>query len=242
LGPVVVEAAGVRPGERVLDVAAGTGNVALRAAEVGATVVASDLTPEHFAAGRSNARELGVEVDWVQADAEALPFRDGEFDVVTSAVGAIFAPRHRRVADEMVRVLRSGGRIALANFTPEGLAGDFFDVFAPFMPPPRDGDLPPVLWGSETHVRELFEDRLELRMTRRTYTERAQSPAAYCEFFQRTFGPAQAIRARLQDEPERLAQFERAFLEFAERNDSGDPDTGALYRYEYLLVSGTKRG
>ena len=122
LGPVLVEACGISVGQRVLDVAAGSGNVAIRAAEAGAQVVASDLTPENFEAGRREARARGVELDWVEADAEAPPFGDGEFDVVTSSFGAIFAPNHQKVADELLRVCRPGGTIGMLNFTPEGLA------------------------------------------------------------------------------------------------------------------------
>src|SRR5262245_56166588 len=136
LGPVLVEAARISAGQRVLDVATGTGNVAIRAAEAGAQVVASDLTPEHFEAGRREAAKRGLELDWVEADAEALPFADDAFDVVTSSLGAIFAPDHRAVADELVRVCRPGGAIAMINFTPDGLAGDFFGTLAPYMPPP----------------------------------------------------------------------------------------------------------
>lgn len=137
----------------MLDVAAGTGNVALRAAEAGAEVVACDLTRECLAAGERKARELGLEIEWVQADAQALPFADGDFDVVTSSVGAIFAPDHQAVADELIRVCRAGGTIAMINFTPEGNAADFFGALAPHAPPPPRGALPPVLWGSENHVR-----------------------------------------------------------------------------------------
>src|SRR5829696_261588 len=155
LGPELVEACAIGPGERVLDVAAGTGNVALRAAQAGAQVVASDLTRESLAIGERHARELGLEIEWVQADAQALPFADGEFDVVASAVGAIFAPDHQAVADELMRVCRPGGTIGMVNFTPEGNAADFFGALAPYAPPPPPGALPPVLWGSEQHVREL---------------------------------------------------------------------------------------
>ena len=136
LGPELVAACGISPGQRVLDVAAGTGNVAIRAAEAGAQVVASDLTPENFEAGRREARNRGVELEWVEADAEALPFGDDEFDVVTSSLGAIFAPDHQAVADELVRVCRPGGTIGMINFTPEGLAAAFFGTFARHAPPP----------------------------------------------------------------------------------------------------------
>jgi 2-polyprenyl-3-methyl-5-hydroxy-6-metoxy-1,4-benzoquinol methylase len=127
LGPVLVEACGVFAGQRVLDVAAGSGNVAIRAAEAGAAVVASDLTPENLEAGRREARARGVELEWVEANAEALPFGDGEFDVVTSALGAIFAPDQRAVASEMLRVCRPGGTIGMINFIPDGVAKEFFE-------------------------------------------------------------------------------------------------------------------
>jgi len=237
LGPVLVEACGISAGQRVLDVAAGSGNVAIRAAEAGAQVVASDLTPENFEAGRCEARARGVELDWVEGDAEALPFGDGEVDVVTSSLGAMFAPNHQRVADELRRVCRSGGTIGMLNFTPEGLAADFFGVLAPHMPPPPPGALPPILWGSEQHVRELFGDRVtSLEMTRKEYVERAASPRDYCELFKATFGPAIAIHASLADQPERAAALDRDFLEFATRSNRGASDGPAEYHYEYLLV------
>ena len=242
IGPVLVEACGISAGQRVLDVATGTGNVAIRAAEAGAQVVASDLTPENFEAGRREAQSRGTELEWVEADAEALPFGDGEFDVVASSFGAIFPPSHQRVADELLRVCRPGGAIGMANFTPEGLAGDFFEALAPYMPPPPPGALPPVMWGREEHVRELFGDRTEsLDMTRREYVERAASPSDYCEFFKETFGPAVAIRASLADQPERAAAFDRDFLEYATRSNRGASDGPAEYHYEYLLVVARKR-
>ena len=241
VGPVVVEAAGVRPGLRVLDVAAGTGNVAIRAAEAGADVVASDLTPENFTTGRELARRSGVELEWVEGDAEALPFENGEFDVVTSCFGAIFAPRHQRVAGELLRVLKPGGTIAMANFTPEGVAAEFFAVFGPYMPPPRPGDDSPMLWGSEDHVRALLGPGLTtLEMTPRSYIERASTPAAYCELIKRTFGPVVAIFSDLADRPDDTAALDRAFLHFAEQSNCGPEDGAAEYRYTYLLVVGQK--
>jgi ubiquinone/menaquinone biosynthesis C-methylase UbiE len=137
LGEVLVRACGISRGQRVLDVAAGTGNTAIRAAETGADVVASDLTPENFEAGRREAEAHGVQLEWVEADAEALPFGDGEFDVVTSSVGALFAPDHQAVADQMLRVCRPGGTIGMINFTPEGLISDFFGALAPTCPHPH---------------------------------------------------------------------------------------------------------
>jgi len=242
LGAVLVQACGISAGQRVLDVAAGSGNVAVRAAGRSAQVLASDLTPENSEAGRREAHARGVDLDWVEGDAEALPFADAEFDVVTSSFGAIFAPNHQKVADEMLRVCRPRGTIGMLNFTPEGLAADFFGTFAPYLPPFPPGAMPPVYWGSEDHVRKLFGDRVEsLEMTRKDYVERATSPRAYCESFKRTRGPAVAICASLADQPERAAAFDRDFLEFATRSNEGPPEGPAEYRYEYLLVVARER-
>lgn len=241
LGSLLVQACGISAGQSVLDVAAGTGNTAIRAAKTGAGVVASDLTPENFEAGRQEARRQGVELEWIEADAEALPFDDEQFDVVTSSVGAIFAPDHQAVADELLRVCRPGGTIGMINFTPEGLAADFFGVFAPYAPPPPPGALPPLMWGSEEHVRELFGDRVDsLKMTRGEYVERAPSPRHYLEFFKKTFGPAVAIYASLADRPARSAALDRDFLDFVTRSNRGAPGNPAEYVYEYLLVVARK--
>jgi ubiquinone/menaquinone biosynthesis C-methylase UbiE len=235
LGPVLVEACGISAGQRVLDVAAGTGNTAIRAAEAGAAVVAADLTPEQFEAGRREARARGVELDWVEADAEALPFADGEFDVVTSSLGAIFAPDHRAVAGELVRVCRPGGTIGMLNFTPE--IDDFFGFFARYGLPAPPGD-PPGLWGDEDHVRELFGDRVSaLRVTTGAYVERADSPLAYRELFKQTFGPVVAVYAALSEE--RAAALDRELLALLEDVNQGPPGGPAEYPYEYLLVVAT---
>jgi SAM-dependent methyltransferase len=242
LGPELVAACGIGKGQRVLDVAAGSGNVALRAAQAGAEVVASDLTPENLEAGRREARALGVELEWVEADAEALPFGDGEFDVVTSSLGAIFAPNHQAVADELLRVCRAGGTIGMINFTPEGLAGEFFGLFARHAPPPPAGSLPPLLWGSEEHVRGLFGDRVaSLELTRRQYVERSPGgPDEYVALFRETFGPLVALRSLLADEPARAEALDREFEEFAARSNRGPTGGPAEYPYEYLLVVARK--
>jgi ubiquinone/menaquinone biosynthesis C-methylase UbiE len=242
VGPVLVEACGIGRGQRVLDVAAGTGNTAIRAAKAGAEVVASDLTPENFEAGRLEAAAQGVELEWVEADAEALPFPDGDFDVVTSSFGAIFAPNHQAVADEMLRVCRPGGTIGILAFTPEGLISDFFGALAPYMQPPPPGAQPPPLWGRAEHVRKLFGDRIEsLEMARGEYIERADTPQTYREFFKETFGPVVATYAALADQPDRLEALDRDFLEFATRSNRGAVDGPAEYPYEYLSVVARKR-
>jgi ubiquinone/menaquinone biosynthesis C-methylase UbiE len=205
-------------------------------------VIASDITPEHFEAGGREAEARGVELEWVEADAQALPFADAEFDVVTSSFGAMFAPNHQKVADELLRVCRPDGTIGMANFTPDGLAGDFFGVFAPYMPAPPPGALPPLRWGSEEHVRELFRERVEfLQISRKEYSERAPSPSAYVELFKETFGPVVGVYESLADQPGRAAELEREFLEFATRANRGAPNRPAEYGYEYLLVVARKR-
>ncbi|MBD0324266.1 MAG: methyltransferase domain-containing protein [Aldersonia sp.] len=237
MGPVLVEACRIGPGQRVLDVAAGTGNAAIRAAERGADVVASDITPENFAAGRAEAAEHGVALQWVEGDAESLPFPDASFDVVTSLFGAIFAPNHQAVADEMLRVCRPGGTIGLLVFTPDGLISDFFAACAPYFPAPPVGALPPPLWGDEDHVRRLFGDRVSrLELTTDEYVETAADPRAYVDLFRDTFGPVTATYANLADDPERQAALDRDLLAFATRCNTGGPGEPARYPYRYRLV------
>lgn len=236
LGPVLVEACGTSAGQRVLDVAAGTGNVAIRAAEAGANVVAADLTPENFEAGRREAREHGVDVEWVEADAQDLPFDDGEFDVVMSCFGAIFAPDHQAVADELVRVCRPGGTIGLVTFLPEGTGEAFFTTLARHAPPPPPGAPSPLQWGDPEHVRDRLGNRVAaLETSRRQYVERASSPAAYVRLFTETFGPVIALLEMQADQPARRA-LERDLHEFANVHNRGEPGGTAEYPYGYLLA------
>ena len=231
-GPTLVEACRIGPGQRVLDVAAGSGNVAIRAAEAGAGVVACDLEPAQLEAGRAEAPEI----EWVEADAAALPFGDGEFDVVTSSAGVIFAPDHRAAAGELVRVCRPGGTIGLITFTPEGMAGEFFELFGRYMPPVEE---PPILWGVEEHVRELLGDRVALSMRRGTYVERVSGgPEAFVDYYKATFGPVVATYASLDDSGR--AELDRAFLDFARRWNAGNGD--AALPVEYLLIVGQAAG
>ena len=241
LGPVLVDACGVSAGQRVLDVAAGSGNVAIRAAQAGASVVASDITPENFDAGRRAAREAGVDLEWVEGDAEALPFGDGEFDVVTSCFGAMFAPNHQATAGELLRVCRPGGVIGMINFTPEGAGGDFFRVLGPYVPPSPPGALSPLLWGAEDHVRELFRSKVQaLDMIRREYFETAESSREYFELFTHSFGPMIAIYASLGDQRARITELDEAFLQFIARWNQSAPEGRVRIPYEYLLVVARK--
>jgi ubiquinone/menaquinone biosynthesis C-methylase UbiE len=241
LGPVLADACGITAGHRVLDVAAGTGNVAIRAAMKGASVVACDLTPEHFVEGRRGAAAAGVDLEWIEGDAEALPFDDNAFDVVTSCFGAMFAPDHRAVADELVRVCRPGGTIALMSFTPQGVGGEFFALLAPFAPAAPPGADSPVMWGSEEYVRTRFGDRVSpLTLSRHTYIERAPNPEHYCRLFMEAFGPLVAIRASLDDAPGRRAELDRKFLEAVIRWNRGRSTGHVEIAYEYLLLTGQK--
>lgn len=244
LGRDLVDACGIGAGQRVLDVGAGTGNVAIRAAEAGADVVASDIAVENMKAGEREASERGVELEWIEGDAQALPFGDGEFEVVTSSAGAMFAPDQRAVADELLRVCRPGGTIGMANFTPDGLAAKFFGVLGPYLPPPPPDAPSPLMWGNEAHVRELFGDRVSsLEASERELVETVPGPPAeYCEFYKQTFGPAVAAFASVKDDPDRNADLDREFLEFATNANAGPPEGPTELRFEYLLVLAHKRG
>jgi len=156
VGERIVARVGVTPGDDVLDVACGTGNAAIRAAQAGGRVVGVDLTPELFVAGRQLAADAGVEIEWLEGDAEDLPVADESFDAVVSVFGCMFAPRPEVAAHELARALRPGGRLCVSAWTPEGEMGTFFRTLGGYMPPPPPFAEPPLLWGSEEHVRELF--------------------------------------------------------------------------------------
>jgi SAM-dependent methyltransferase len=240
LGPRLVEACGIGSGMRVLDVAAGTGNASIPAAERGATVTASDLTPELLEAGRRHAEAEGLQLEWVEADAENLPFDDESFDVVMSSIGAMFAPHHQEVADELVRVCRPGGTIGLLSWTPEGMIGALFRTMGPFAPPPPAGAQPPPLWGSEEHVHELFGDRVEFGMLERDVLDidAFEHPRDYGAHFKEKYGPTLAAQANARRN-EREAEFEEALNRFCDEWNRGTPDD-ARFEQEYLVAVGTR--
>lgn len=240
LGPVLVEAAGVRAGDRVLDIAAGSGNVAIPAALTGARVVASDLTPELFETGRKNAAAQGVELEWREADAEALPFADAEFDAVLSCVGIMFAPHHQPSADELLRVCRRGGTIGLLSWTPEGFIGQMFATMKPYAPPPPPGAQPPPLWGREEHVRELLGDRV-IGVTAglgKLQVDRFASAEEFRDFFKACYGPTIAVYRAIAEDPERVAALDRELVELARRHGFDDGTT--VMDWEYLLLTATR--
>jgi SAM-dependent methyltransferase len=241
LGDVLVAACGVQRGDRVLDIAAGSGNIAVPAARTGASVVASDLTPELFDAGRARAAAEGVELEWREADAEALPFADGEFDVVLSAIGVMFAPHHQAAADELVRVCKPGGRIGLISWTPEGFIGQMFATMKPYAPPPPPGASPPPLWGREEHVLELLGDRvIDVSTERRLLAvERFGAPEDFRDYFKARYGPTIAVYRSLADQPERAAELDAQLAELARSRDRGQGAT--VVDWEYLLLTATKK-
>ena len=239
LGTVLVEACGIQLGDRVLDVGAGSGNAAIPAALAGGRVVASDLTPELFDEGRAAAERSGAVLEWQQADAEALPYDDGEFDTVMSCVGVMFAPHHQRSADELVRVCRPGGTIGLINWTPDGFIGQMFATMRPFAAPPPPGASPPPLWGDEDHVRELFGDRVtDLRCRRREVRiGRFGNAEAFRDFFKQNYGPTIAIYRNLGFDTDKVVALDADLVELGRRFGADD----GTMKWEYLLVTAQRR-
>jgi SAM-dependent methyltransferase len=230
----------ITPGQEVLDVATGTGNIAVRAAATGAQVVGLDLTPELFETARRRARGRGVSIEWVEGDAEELPFEDESFDRVLSAFGVQFAPRHELVAAELARVCQPGGRIGLVNWTPEGQIGELFRILGGYLPAPPDYASPPPLWGSEAHVRELFAGTgVELEFARGHNPWRFDSAEQYVAFFETRYGPTLKARARLTAEG-RWQECRAELLAMAERRNEASDGSLAM-NAEYLVVVGHKK-
>jgi SAM-dependent methyltransferase len=240
LGPRLVAACGIGPGMRVLDVAAGTGNASIPAAQAGADVTASDLTPALLDAGRRRAEAAGLELDWVEADAERLPFPDASFDVVISAIGVMFAPHHQDAADELIRVCRPGGTIGLLSWTPDGMIGAMFATMKPFAPPPPPGAQSPPLWGGEAHQDELFGDRVAFSTRKREVLDVTafERPRDYGEHFTARYGPTIVARGNAQRNGQE-AEFDEALGRFCDEWNRGTPDR-ARFEMEYSLAVGKR--
>jgi SAM-dependent methyltransferase len=241
LGRILVEASGVTGAQRVLDVAAGTGNAAIPAALTGARVTATDLAPELLEAGRALSERRGATVEWREADAEALPFADGEFDTVLSCVGVMFTPHHRASADELVRVCRPGGTIGLANWTASGFVGQMFDTMKPFNPPPPPGTQPPVLWGDADYVRTLLGERVTDVVVRRqtVRVDRFATAEQFVGYFKASYGPTIAAYRNIADDAERTASLDRELSDLARRH-AVTPSSAAM-DWEYLLLTARTR-
>ena len=209
----LVRFAGVKPGQRVLDVGSGTGVVAVTAARAGAKVTGSDLTPELLEQARENAKIAGVDVEWREADVEKLPFKDAEFDVVLSQFGHMFAPRPDVAVAEMLRVLRPGGTIAFSTWPPDHFMGRMFQLTAKYAPPPPPGVSPPVQWGEPAVIRERLGDRVkDLMFERDLMAINTLSPQHVRYVTERTAGPVlKLVEALSATDPAKLEEFRREY-------------------------------
>ncbi len=231
---LILERLGAAPGVRWLDLACGTGAVAERAAAAGAEVVGIDLSPGLIETAQERAKNQGLSIDYRVGDCENLDVEDAAFDVVSSTCGIMFAPDHEATARELARIVRPGGRIGLANWTPAGGVGDMFRVMAPFQPAPPPSS--PFDWGKEERVRELLGDAFELDISEQVSTLRMESAQAYWELFSTSYGPTKTLAENLGD---RRAELERAWVDMFESKYK--TDEGIAHTREYLLIIGTRR-
>jgi ubiquinone/menaquinone biosynthesis C-methylase UbiE len=238
VGETLAEAVDVRAGEQVLDVAAGNGNATLAAAHRFAQVTSTDYVPALLDKGRERARAEGLSVEFKVADAEQLPYADRSFDVVLSTFGAMFTPDHARTASEMMRVLRSGGRIGLANWTPDGFIGRLFKVIGAHVPPPA-GLKSPALWGTQPHVAELFgAHAAQIRCERRIFNFRYRSAAHWVQVFRDFYGPTHKAFAALDATGQRA--LERDIVALLEQMNTAGASS-LVVPGEYLEIVVTKR-
>jgi len=238
VGESLAEAADVRAGERVLDIAAGNGNTTLAAARRFAEVTSTDYVPTLLDKGAQRARAEGLDVRFQVADAEALPFDDGSFDAALSTFGAMFTPDHQATAREMLRVVRDGGRVGLANWTPDGFIGRLFKVIGAHVPPPA-GVKSPALWGTEPHIVELFGPQAaQIRCERRHFHFRYRSPAHWLQVFRTFYGPTHKAFAALDEAGAKALEREIAAL--LESMNTGGA-ASLVVPSEYLEVVVTKR-
>jgi SAM-dependent methyltransferase len=236
----LAEALDIIAGERCLDVASGSGNLALAMARrAWGNTVSSDFVPELLERGRERAAAERLEVEFVEADAQELPFGDASFDVVGSIYGAMFAPDQRKTAAELLRVVKPGGRIGMGNWSPDGGVGRMFATIAKHAPPPPGLDSP-LLWGTEERLRELFGDQIsDLRIERRASRQGFRSIDHYLEFFRKYFGPIKMAYMRVGEEGEEALTADlRSLLE--EANTAGD--RGLVLEADYLEVVATRAG
>lgn len=238
LGPILVAATGIEPGVRVLDVAAGSGNISLPAAATGASVVSSDLTPELLQRSQARAAAQGLILDHREANAHALPFGDGEFDTVISAIGVQFAPEHQRAASELVRVCRPGGTIGVISWTPEGFFGRMLATIRPYRPSLSPAIPPAALWGREGYVAGLLGDRIGRITTLRGLLEvnRFDSAEAVHTYFKNHYGPTIEAYANIGHNRVLATELDAQLVELAQQYLSDD-----AMHWEYLLVTAEKQ-
>ena len=230
----VIDTLAPSPGDRWLDLACGTGAIAERACRAGAEVTGLDLSPVLVETAKERAAESGLEIDYVVGDVEAMPFEDANFDKVSSTVGIMFAPDHEATAREIACVTKPGGRLVLANWTPDGGLGKMFKVMAPYQPTPPPSS--PFDWGKEERVRELLGDDFDLDIEEHVSTLRMPSAEDYWQLFVTSYGPTKTLAEAIGDRREDL---HRDWIDFFETNyDEGGE---IVHAREYLLISGVRR-
>ena len=229
----------LEPGEGVrwLDLACGTGAMAERAAQRGAEVTGIDLAPALIETAKERAQEQGLEIDYRVGDCENLDVEYGSFDAVSSTFGIMFAPDHEATARELTRIVKPGGRIGLANWTPEGGLAKMFAMMKPFQPPPPEGAGVPFQWGSEEHVQELLGDSFDLDLSRHVSHLRVPTGEDYWQLFSSSYGPTRTLAESLDDD--RRQEFHRAWVDFFESNYQSDGEID--HDREWLFVYGTRR-
>lgn len=233
----IMDKAGVQSGDTLLDVACGTGNLAIPAAERGAVVTGIDITPKLVEICRSEAAAAGLSIDIREGDAEALEFADDSFNKVISVFGMMFAPQHELAASEMVRVCEPGGTVAITTWTIEGMNGQLFGVMGNHMPPPPEGMQTPYQWGTEEHVREMFDDSIEWSFSRELVGFRADNAAKWYEFMEEKLGPLVLARAALEPQ----GRYEALREDLIEHYETFNTATDGSFNgeAEYLLAVGT---
>lgn len=231
----------IGPGMRVLDVACGTGNTAIPEAKAGADVVGVDIATNLLEQARERVKAEGLAVEFLEGDAEGLPFKAETFDAVVSMFGAMFAPRYKLVASEMARVLKPGGLLAMANWNPASFSGQMFKVGSRFVPP-HPGLTPPVMWGDEATVVERLEphfEEIQMELTPVDF-DLPMPPAGAVEFFRTYFGPTQMAFARLDEVGQ--VEFRKALEDlWSDANAAENPEEETLIHNEYLMVTARKR-
>jgi SAM-dependent methyltransferase len=236
VGESLAEAADIRAGEHVIDIAAGNGNATLAAAHRFAQVTSTDYVPALLEKGRMRAEAEGMVVQFQVADAEALPFEDASFDVALSTFGVMFTPDHVRSSAEMMRVVRAGGRIGMANWTPDGFIGQLFKTIGKHVPPPA-GVKSPALWGTEEYVRELFgAGTAQMRIERKHFNFRYASPAHWLQVFRDYYGPVHKAFAAL-DEQGVLALEQDLFALLDRFNTAGEASLVAPAEYLEVVIT-----
>jgi len=240
VGESLCEALDLRPGSKVLDIAAGNGNATLAAARRFARVTSTDYVPALLESGRRRASAEGLEVDFLEADAENLPFPDASFDVALSTFGVMFTPDQQKAASELLRVVRPGGVIGLANWTPDGFIGQMFKTIGRYVPP-APGLKSPSLWGTRERLEELFGAEAKVHATNRLFNFRYRSPEHFVEVFRTYYGPMNRTFAALDADPGKQQAFTDDLFALLERGNRSGDDT-LIVPGEYLEVVIEKKG